>query len=240
MPGHELAQAWGYVVAAYFLMEEAFKAVLHGYGSTRWISNHVLHTLFTELSGEIDHSQREPGRPATALLGTCSQGPPFPFGELDPALDSSARAAWRRRDHRGTRSLAPYCPIEASSNDLATTTAVVGRPRRDSAGELVLITWISPVEQTFPAVAERSASCSASSTSADEEAGRQPPVWPLRAGRPRRSGPCRPRDYVLATGSRARQHRLPRPGRAPRPRASSREQVEVRYTTNTVEHTVQA
>ena len=29
LPDHERAQAWGYVVAAYFLIEEAFKAILH-------------------------------------------------------------------------------------------------------------------------------------------------------------------------------------------------------------------
>ena len=28
-PGHEVAQAWGYVVAGYFLVEESFKALLY-------------------------------------------------------------------------------------------------------------------------------------------------------------------------------------------------------------------
>ena len=29
VPGHEAAQGWGYVVIGYFLVEEAFKALLH-------------------------------------------------------------------------------------------------------------------------------------------------------------------------------------------------------------------
>ena len=45
MPGHEMAQASGYVVAGYFLMEEAFKAILH-LGRSRVDNTHVLHTLF--------------------------------------------------------------------------------------------------------------------------------------------------------------------------------------------------
>jgi hypothetical protein len=51
MPDHEVAQAWGYVVAGYFLIEQGFKAVLH----VRQIQppkTHALSVLFTKLSVE--------------------------------------------------------------------------------------------------------------------------------------------------------------------------------------------
>ena len=49
VPGHELAQAWGYVVAGYFLIEQGFKAVLHLRGAQS-PKTHALSVLFTELS----------------------------------------------------------------------------------------------------------------------------------------------------------------------------------------------
>ena len=107
MPDHELAQAWGYVVAAYFLMEEAFKAVLH-LRERQVAQHHVLHTLFTELSTEDQGTLREYFRD---FLGTCSQGRPFAFGELDAFLanldggNKRGSFDWR------------YFPIEESSNE---------------------------------------------------------------------------------------------------------------------------
>ena len=107
LPGHEAAQAWGYVLAAYFLMEEAFKAILHllerHVGKT-----HVLHTLFTQLPTEHHGTLREFYRD---FLGTFSHGRPFPFGELDAFLvnldggNKQGSFDWR------------YFPIEESSNE---------------------------------------------------------------------------------------------------------------------------
>lgn len=48
VPGHEVAQAWGYVVAGYFLVEQSLKAVLH----VRHVQppkTHALSVLFAEL-----------------------------------------------------------------------------------------------------------------------------------------------------------------------------------------------
>ena len=51
VPGHELAQAWGYVVAGYFLVEQGFKAVLH-VRKVEPPKTHALSVLFAEFSIE--------------------------------------------------------------------------------------------------------------------------------------------------------------------------------------------
>ncbi len=51
VPGHEVAQAWGFVVAGYFLLEQALKAVLYVRGRTPG-KTHALSVLFAELPGE--------------------------------------------------------------------------------------------------------------------------------------------------------------------------------------------
>ena len=49
VPGHEAAQAWGYVVAGYSLLEQALKALLHVRGKEP-AKIHALSVLFAELS----------------------------------------------------------------------------------------------------------------------------------------------------------------------------------------------
>ena len=51
VPGHELAQAWGYVVAGYFLIEQGLKAVLHVRG-VEPPKTHALSVLFEALPAE--------------------------------------------------------------------------------------------------------------------------------------------------------------------------------------------
>lgn len=51
VPDHELAQAWGYVVAGYFLIEQGLKAVLH-MRKVQPQKTHALSVLFAELSLE--------------------------------------------------------------------------------------------------------------------------------------------------------------------------------------------
>ena len=51
VPGHEVAQAWGYVVAGYFLLEQGLKAVLYVRGREP-AKTHVLSVLFSELPEE--------------------------------------------------------------------------------------------------------------------------------------------------------------------------------------------
>ena len=51
MPSHEAAQAWGYVVAGYFLLEQGFKAILHIRGK-KPPKVHALSVLFAELPAD--------------------------------------------------------------------------------------------------------------------------------------------------------------------------------------------
>ena len=51
VPGHELAQAWGYVLAGYFLIEQGLKAILYVRGSEP-PKTHALSVLFAELPAE--------------------------------------------------------------------------------------------------------------------------------------------------------------------------------------------
>ena len=53
VPGHETAQAWGFVLAAYFLLEESFKALIYIRGNTQIPRTHSLSTLF-EIMNETD------------------------------------------------------------------------------------------------------------------------------------------------------------------------------------------
>ena len=57
VPGHEVAQAWGYVVAGYFLVEQGLKAVLfvHGLNPPK---THALSVLFAELPAEDQDTLR--------------------------------------------------------------------------------------------------------------------------------------------------------------------------------------
>ena len=51
LPGHELAQAWGYVVAGYSLVEQGLKAVLYVRGGEPK-KGHELSVLFTDMPPE--------------------------------------------------------------------------------------------------------------------------------------------------------------------------------------------
>ena len=58
IPGHDTAQAWGYVVAGYFLIEQGLKAVLHMRGGEP-PKIHALSGLFTKLPAEDQNVLRE-------------------------------------------------------------------------------------------------------------------------------------------------------------------------------------
>ena len=57
-PGHEVAQAWGYVVAGYFLIEQGLKGVLHLRG-VEPPKTHALSVLFEALRAEDQDVLRE-------------------------------------------------------------------------------------------------------------------------------------------------------------------------------------
>ena len=82
-PGHNEAQAWGYVVAGYFLVEESFKALLHLRGKTVR-PKHSLTMLFDLLDDPNDQNLlREYYSDYRETLGWPRK---FPFETLDAFL----------------------------------------------------------------------------------------------------------------------------------------------------------
>lgn len=59
MPGHEAAQAWGYVVAGYSLVEQSFKGLLYVRGEDKVLRKHSLSALFNMLIDEDKRVIRE-------------------------------------------------------------------------------------------------------------------------------------------------------------------------------------
>ena len=59
VPGHDAAQGWGYVVAGYCLVEQAFKALLHARKGQRVPTKHSLSNLFDLLTDEDKTILRE-------------------------------------------------------------------------------------------------------------------------------------------------------------------------------------
>ena len=79
-PGHEMAQAWGYVVAGYFLVEESFKALLYLRGK-QVPTKHSLTMLFDLFDPGDKKILREYYSDYRATIG--GYGGKFPFGTLD-------------------------------------------------------------------------------------------------------------------------------------------------------------
>ena len=83
VPGHEVAQAWGYVVAGYFLVEESFKALLY-LRSKQVPTRHSLTMLFDLFEPGDKKILREYYSDYRATIG--GYGGKFPFGTLDEFL----------------------------------------------------------------------------------------------------------------------------------------------------------
>ena len=82
VPGHELAQAWGFVVTGYFLIEESFKALLHLQGKSVPMK-HSLSMLFNLFGDEDRVLLREYYTDFRATRGSMNQ---FPIKTLDQFL----------------------------------------------------------------------------------------------------------------------------------------------------------
>ncbi len=82
VPEHEMAQAWGYVVAAYFLMEESLKLLLHTRGATPG-KTHTLSSLFGLLPCPDKDVLREYYRDFRCAFENAKT---FPFSEVDEFL----------------------------------------------------------------------------------------------------------------------------------------------------------
>ena len=81
--GHEVAQAWGYVVAGYFLVEESFKALLYLRGK-KVPTKHSLTMLFNLFEPGDKKILREYYSDYRATIG--GYGRKFPCGTLDEFL----------------------------------------------------------------------------------------------------------------------------------------------------------
>ena len=81
IPDHEVAQAWGYVVAGYFLVEESFKALLYVRGK-QVPHKHSLTALFNLFESDDKEMLREYYNDYRATI----EGRVFPFKTLEDFL----------------------------------------------------------------------------------------------------------------------------------------------------------
>lgn len=85
MPGYEAAQAWGYVVAGYFLIEESFKALLY-LRNIEAPRIHSLTKLFSRFPADDKDTLSEYYSDYRAAIG--GVGSNFPFRTLDDFLEN--------------------------------------------------------------------------------------------------------------------------------------------------------
>lgn len=104
IPDHEVAQAWGYVVTGYFLIEQGLKAVLYVRGSNP-PQTHTLSTLFGKLPAENQDVLR---MYYDDFLHAFPGMNSFPFATFDKFLEN-LDGGQNGRGHFDWR----YCPTEA-------------------------------------------------------------------------------------------------------------------------------
>ena len=84
VPGYQAASGWGFLVAAYFLIEESFKAVLSGYGS-HVKKTHTLAELFADLP---ERDKTILGEYHNDFLSTFQYTSPFPYRQVESFLEN--------------------------------------------------------------------------------------------------------------------------------------------------------
>ena len=84
VPGHDAAQGWGYVVAGYILVEEAFKALLFVRGKSKVPTTHSLSELFVMLDADDQSTLQEFYDDYKSTMGGTVGA--FPFKSLDDFL----------------------------------------------------------------------------------------------------------------------------------------------------------
>lgn len=85
VPGHEVAQGWGFVVAGYFLVEQSFKAILY-VRNKQIFKTHDLLKLFNSFDQSDRETLREYYADFRATIGGHTAN--FPFKELDGFLEN--------------------------------------------------------------------------------------------------------------------------------------------------------
>ena len=119
MPGAEVAQGWGFVVAGYFLVEQSFKALLHVL-EKRVPLKHSLTMLYEKMDLEDQDLLREYYTDYKAAAGW----PQFPFGTLDEFLANlDGDPNKQETDHVGSMDWR-YFPIEESRSTNMPTVSI--------------------------------------------------------------------------------------------------------------------
>ena len=98
-PGYQDAQAWGYVIVGYFLVEEAFKALLYVRGK-QVPAKHSLSTLFNLLDDNDKETLRKYYDDYRANIGGNIGA--FPFRTIDDFLVNLDGGQNRHGDHIGS------------------------------------------------------------------------------------------------------------------------------------------
>ena len=117
-PGHEVAQAWGYVVAGYFLVEEAFKALLYLRGK-QVPRKHSLTILFNFFEADDQETLREYYSDYRATIG--GYGSKFPLATPDEFLvNLDGDPNKKRDDHIGSFDWRYFLIAEKQSQKMPT------------------------------------------------------------------------------------------------------------------------
>ena len=120
IPGQVNAQAWGYVVAGYFLLEQSLKLLLH----VRSVSPGKTHTLSADLFGELPEDDknilREYYRDFRSAFESAKT---FPFSKLDEFLINLDGGTDDRGKHVGSFDWR-YFPIEEAQGGTMPTVSI--------------------------------------------------------------------------------------------------------------------
>ena len=100
VPGQEVAQGWGFVVAGYFLMEESLKTLLYVRGNKKIPRKHSLFLLFDMLSNNDKAVLREYYDDYRSTMGGAIAA--FPFQSLDAFLRNLDGDTNGKGDHIGS------------------------------------------------------------------------------------------------------------------------------------------
>ena len=100
VPGHDVAQGWGYVVAGYFLVEESFKALLYVRGNKKVPTKHSLSILFDMLENNDKPVLRKYYDDYRSTIGGTIGA--FPFQTLDEFLLNLDGDTNSKGDHIGS------------------------------------------------------------------------------------------------------------------------------------------
>ena len=99
VPGYINAQAWGYVVAGYFLLEQSLKLLLHVRAQSPGMTHILSSDLFERLPDEDKDILRESYRDFRSAGENAN---PFPFSELDEFLSNLDGGEDSRGRHVGS------------------------------------------------------------------------------------------------------------------------------------------